>query len=113
MVPDARLGPLESASNAQQDGTSMSQVSAELSLPNADNGLQMEIVIHATQVTLSPMDNVFKTPTHSSQPPTIFAPSGMKEPVLNVLTELSSIQTEFADKYQVNVQHGMLSMEFA
>lgn len=110
---DAKLGPLENAFNAQQDGTLMPLESAEPSQTNADHGPQLEIAIHAIQVMLSPMDNVFKILTHSSQLLMTSAPFGRIESALNVLIELSLTQMEFANKYQLNALHGMLLMDFA
>ena len=99
MVLDAKLGPLENALNAQQDGTSTPLESAEPSQTNADHGPQLKIAIHAIQVMLSPMDNVFKILTHSSQLLMTFAPFGRIESVLDALIELSLTQMEFANKY--------------
>ena len=67
MVQDVKLGRLENALNALQDGTSMPLEYAEPSPTNADHGLRMEIVIHVIQVMLSRMDNVFKILINSYQ----------------------------------------------
>ena len=50
MVQVVKLGPLENAFNALQDGTSMPLDYAEPSPTNADHGIQLEIVIHVIQV---------------------------------------------------------------
>jgi hypothetical protein len=102
---------MESVLSAQPDGSSMPLNFAEQSLTNADHGPSPVDAKLAIQAMLLLMGNAFKIQTHSYQLPTISAQFGRKESVLNVLTELSSIQTEFADKFQPNAQLGMLWME--
>lgn len=113
MVLAAKLGSVENALNAQQDGISMPLESVKLFLTNADHGMPLVNANHAIQVTSSLLDNVFKIQTHSFQLKTISAQSGVTESVLNALIELSSIQTEFANKFLPNAQLGIFWTEFA
>lgn len=68
MVLGVKHGLVVNAFNAQLDGTSMNLTPADLFQTYADHGHLLEIVNHATQVMLSPKDDVFKILTHSSQP---------------------------------------------
>jgi len=54
------------------------------------------------------MELVFKTPMPSDHHQIVSVPHGKIEFVLLVLTELISIQTEFADQYLIIVPLGML-----
>lgn len=109
---DARPGLTESALNAQTDGTLMPMEIANKSAIFAEPGPLLVYAKPATQdSSFKPMANVLPIQTHSDQPRTIFALSGVKESALNALKELSSIQTEFAEKFQPTAPHGIFSTD--
>lgn len=98
--------------NALPDGTSMLKECADQSQFNAELGMMPATANHAMQVMSLLKDNVFKILTHSFPPSMIFALFGKEESVSNVLKEPTLIQTEFAKKSRLNVQPGMLSMDY-
>mgnify|MGYP006910360515 FL=1 len=109
---DVKHGSMESALNAPTDGISMPMETVNKSATFAEPGPLLVYVKLATQDSSSkPTVNVSPIQAHSDQPRMIFALSGAKESVLNALKELSSIQMEFAEKFQPTALHGISSMD--
>ena len=110
---DAKPGLMENALNAQTDGISMPMEIVNKSAIFVELGPSLVCAKLAIQDLLfKPMANVLPIQAHSDQPKTIFALFGTKEFVSNALKEVSSIQTEFVDKYQPTAPHGIFSMDY-
>lgn len=103
---------MENVLNAQSDGISILTMSADQLVIFAELGPLLAIVKLVIQVMLSLKDNVFLIQTSSDLQRMTFVLSGKTEFVFNVLKELMLIHMEFAEKFQLNVQHGILSMDY-
>ncbi len=103
----ARPGLMENVLNVQPDGTSIQATFANQLATFAELGQLLANVKHVIQVMLLFKVNAFQIQTFSDPLKMIFALFGKKESVLSALTELSSIQTEFADKSQLNAPLGI------
>ncbi len=103
----ARPGLMENVLNAQPDGTSTQAAFADQLATFAELGQQLANVKHVIQVILLLKVNAFQIQISSDPLKMIFVLFGKKESVLSALTELSSIQTQFANKSQLNALLGI------